>query len=137
MHNRPIMTRFTTRQRTKNTFIAIVTAILLLAAAFRIYHIIQRPIWTDEGTTTFNLFHFNGQDNLIDGLAARDHHPPLYYVMLQAWVGLTGDSVLAMRYFAALVGILSVALMVPLAREFIQYTEDTIYRVPTNCCLRL
>jgi hypothetical protein len=119
MHNRAIMTSFTTRQRNRTTFIAIVTAILLLASAFRIYHIIQRPIWTDEGTTTFNLFHFNGQDNLIDGLAARDHHPPLYYYMLQAWVGLTGDSVLAMRYFAALVGILSVALMVPLAREFL------------------
>ncbi len=116
------MTSFSTRQRAQTTFIAIVTAILLLAAAFRIYHIIQRPIWTDEGTTTFNLFHFNGQDNLIDGLAARDHHPPLYYVMLQAWVGLTGDSVLAMRYFAALVGILSVALMVPLAREFLKAT---------------
>ncbi len=113
------MNSFTTRQRTQYTFIAILTAILLLAATFRIYHIIQRPIWTDEGTTTFNLFHFNGQDNLIDGLAARDHHPPLYYYMLRAWVGLTGDSILAMRYFAALVGVLSVALMVPLARVFL------------------
>ncbi len=113
------MNSLTTRQRTQYTFIAILTAILLLAATFRIYHIIQRPIWTDEGTTTFNLFHFNGQDNLINGLAARDHHPPLYYLMLQTWVGLTGDSILAMRYFAALVGVLSVALMVPLARVFL------------------
>ncbi len=113
------MTPLTTRQRAQYTFIAILTAVLLLAAAFRIYHIIQRPIWTDEGTTTFNLFHFNGQTSLIDGLAARDHHPPLYYLMLQAWVGLTGDSILAMRYFAALVGVLSVALMVPLARVFL------------------
>ncbi|MEZ4669703.1 MAG: hypothetical protein R3E39_17500 [Anaerolineae bacterium] len=101
---------------TKNTFIAIVTAVLLLAAAFRIYHITQRPIWTDEGTTTFNLFHFNGQSDLISGLAARDHHPPLYYLLMQAWVALTGPSVLAMRYFSALVGILSVALMIPLGR---------------------
>ncbi len=113
-----MMTNLTTRQRTFSTFIALMTAVLLLAAAFRIYHIIQRPIWTDEGTTTFNLFHFNGQTNLIDGLAARDHHPPLYYLMMQAWVSLAGDSVLAMRYFAALVGILSVALMVPLTRVF-------------------
>ncbi|MBI1280498.1 MAG: hypothetical protein GC179_20415 [Anaerolineaceae bacterium] len=113
------MNSLTARQRTQVIFIAILTAILLLAATFRIYHIIQRPIWTDEGTTTFNLFHFNGQDNLIDGLAARDHHPPLYYYMLQAWVGLTGDSIFAMRYFAALIGILSVALMVPLARVFL------------------
>ncbi|MCA0454960.1 MAG: hypothetical protein LCI00_13390 [Chloroflexi bacterium] len=110
------MTKLTTRQRAFATFIALMTAVLLLAAAFRVYHIIQRPIWTDEGTTTFNLFHFNGQTNLIDGLAARDHHPPLYYLLMQAWVGLTGDSIFAMRYFAALAGILSVALMVPLAR---------------------
>ncbi len=121
------MNSLTTRQRTRYTFIAILTAILLLAATFRIYHIIQRPIWTDEGTTTFNLFHFNGQDNLIDGLAARDHHPPLYYYMLQTWIRLTGDSILAMRYFAALVGVLSVALMVPLAREFIRQAD-----VPTS-----
>ncbi|MBA3872582.1 MAG: hypothetical protein H0X30_25880 [Anaerolineae bacterium] len=131
------MKSLTTRQRTQVTFIAILTAILLLAATFRIYHIIQRPIWTDEGTTTFNLFHFNGQDNLIDGLAARDHHPPLYYYMLQGWVALTGDSILAMRYFAALAGMLSVALMVPLARVFIQSVNkndeaDAIYRVPTQ-----
>ncbi len=113
------MTQLTTRQRTQRNFLAILTAILLLAAAFRIYHIIQRPIWTDEGTTTFNLFHFNEQSNLLEGLATRDHHPPLYYMMLQAWVGLTGDSILAMRYFAALVGVLSVALMVPMTRVFL------------------
>ena len=112
------MNSLTPRQRTHYPFIAILTAILLLAAAFRSVHIIQRPIWTDEGTTTFNLFHFNGQSSLIEGLAARDHHPPLYYLMLQAWVALTGDSIFAMRYFAALMGILSVALMVPLARVF-------------------
>lgn len=118
------MNSLNTPQRTPYRFIAILTAILLLAAAFRIYHIIQRPIWTDEGTTTFNLFHFNGHSSLIEGLAARDHHPPLYYLMMQAWVGLTGDSILAMRYFAALVGILSVAFMVPLARLFIQRTTQ-------------
>lgn len=106
------------RPVSRQTFITCMTAVLLLAALFRIYHIIQRPIWTDEGTTTFNLFHFNGQTDLISGLAARDHHPPLYYLMLQGWVTLTGDSVFAMRYFAALVGILAVALMVPLARVF-------------------
>src|SRR5690349_6311718 len=125
------MNSLTTRQRTQVTFIAILTAILLLAATFRIYHIIQRPIWTDEGTTTFNLFDFNGQDNLIDGLAARDHHPPLYYYLLQGWVALTGDTILAMRYFAALAGILSVALIVPLARVFIK-EADMIYRIHTN-----
>ncbi|MBL8156863.1 MAG: hypothetical protein JNM70_22000, partial [Anaerolineae bacterium] len=83
--------------------LALVTAILLLAAAFRIYHLNQRPIWTDEGTTTFNLFNM---PDLIQSLASRDHHPPLYYMMMQVWVRLTGDTVVAMRYFSALFGIL-------------------------------
>lgn len=95
--------------------LALVTAILLLAAAFRIYHLNQRPIWTDEGTTTFNLFNM---PDLIQSLASRDHHPPLYYMMMQVWVRLTGDTVVAMRYFSALFGILCVAVMIPLARQF-------------------
>lgn len=115
----------------KKTFIALATAVLLLAAAFRIYHLTQRPIWTDEGTTTFNLFHFNGQSDLISGLAARDHHPPLYYLLMQAWVALTGESVLAMRYVSALAGILSVALMLPLARLMFS-AADAQNRLPTS-----
>lgn len=95
--------------------LALVTAVLLLAAAFRIYHLNQRPIWTDEGTTTFNLFNM---PDLIQSLATRDHHPPLYYMMMQVWVRLTGDTVVAMRAFSALFGVLCVALMIPLARQF-------------------
>ncbi len=102
----------------RHTFLALVTAVLLLAALSRIYNLIQRPIWTDEGTTTFNLFHFNEQPSLIEGLARRDHHPPVYYWLMQGWMALTGESVLALRYFSTLMGVLCVAAIVPLAREF-------------------
>jgi uncharacterized membrane protein len=102
--------------------LVILTAILLLAAAFRIINLNARPIWTDEGATTYNLFNM---PDLIQALATRDHHPPLYYLLMQVWVGLTGDSVFAMRVFSMLLGMLCVALMVPLTRYFLGPAPDS------------
>ena len=48
-----------------------------------------------------------------------DVHPPLYFVTLDAWVWLAGDSVLALRYLSLLVGWLGVALMLPLGRRLL------------------
>jgi hypothetical protein len=47
---------------------------------------------------------------------AADTHPPLYYLLLRGWVAIAGDSVLALRFFSVIPSMLSVALIVPLAR---------------------
>ncbi|MDZ4764477.1 MAG: hypothetical protein SGI73_07985 [Chloroflexota bacterium] len=88
------------------------TAILVLAAVTRILHIGQQALWIDEGATYFILH----QPDLVTALTTRDHHPPAYYLMLGAWLGVMGDSVVAMRLFSALFSLLSVAAVVPLAR---------------------
>ena len=95
-----------------NRTLPLLTAILLLAAAIRILHIGDQSLWIDEGATYFIM----QQPDLIAALQDRDHHPPLYYLMLEGWIGLAGGSVVAMRMFSAFFSILSVAAVVPLAK---------------------
>lgn len=88
------------------------TLILLLAAALRIVHLTQQSLWTDEGFT-YNVI---VRDDMFPEIAA-DTHPPLYYVLLRGWVAVAGDSVLSLRFFSVIPSLLSVALIVPLARS--------------------
>jgi hypothetical protein len=88
------------------------TAVLLLAGITRILHIGDQALWIDEGATYFIL----NQPDLIEALRLRDHHPPVYFLLLSGWLRLAGDSVVAMRLFSAFFSILSVAAVVPLAR---------------------
>lgn len=48
---------------------------------------------------------------------ATDVHPPLYFLFLQAWAGLYGDSLLAMRGLSAGLGLLAVLTAFAVARE--------------------
>nr|HRL14310.1 glycosyltransferase family 39 protein [Aggregatilineales bacterium] len=90
------------------------SAILLLAAVLRIVNLDALPLWIDEG---FSYLAVKSPD-LLTALV-RDVHPPLYFVLLKAWAGVTGVSEFALRYPSALLGVLSAALIVPLAREIV------------------
>lgn len=48
---------------------------------------------------------------------AGDVHPPLYFLLLQAWVGRCGDSLLAMRGLSTGLGLLAVLVAFAVARE--------------------
>ncbi len=96
----------------KSWILAALTLILLLGAALRIIHLGAQPLWTDEGFSGFAIL----QPNLLTTLM-RDVHPPLYFVGLKGWAELAGLSELALRWFTLLPSMLSIALMVPLARE--------------------
>lgn len=86
--------------------------ILLLAAGLRIYHINLQSLWIDEGFT-WNLTQYH--DPLL--ILRLDVHPPLYFMLMDLWVQITGTSVVAMRMFSVLPGLLSVAVVYQLARE--------------------
>lgn len=87
--------------------------ILLLGTAIRIVNLGTDPLWIDEG---FSYIALKSPD-LIAALS-RDVHPPLYFVLLKGWSALTGVSEFSLRYFSLLFGVISIALIVPLAREF-------------------
>ncbi len=90
----------------KHTTLASMMVVLLLAAAFRIYHITQQSLWFDEAFA-WNIVI---QNDMFPRIRA-DTHPPLYYVVLRGWVMVASDSVLSLRYLSALISLLTVAFV--------------------------
>ncbi len=95
-----------------NRRLALLVAVLLLAVFARLYHLMQQGMWLDEGYTHYVMTRLGPI-----GAALDDMHPPLYYYALGAWMAVTGDSLLAMRYFSALCSVLTVPLVYLLARR--------------------
>lgn len=110
-------------QRHPPSFLAAAVLILLLGAAARILHIGEQALWIDEGAT-YAVIRQPDAASILTFLAERDAHPPLYFLLLKAWTLLAGDSVVALRRFSALASLLSVAAVVPLAREVIRIRPD-------------
>lgn len=50
-----------------------------------------------------------------------DPHPPLYFLMLRAWISLFGDSEVALRGLSVLAGVILVALMLYWASSFVSF----------------
>lgn len=88
--------------------------IVLLAAVLRFHLLDAQSLWNDEGsayvqsTRTF----FEIADN-----AARDIHPPGYYLLLAIWRLLSGETEFALRSLSAFAGVLTVALTYALSRR--------------------
>jgi len=87
---------------------------LLIAAAVRLYRIDAQSLWNDEGNSLRLAERSLGA--LIDA-AARDIHPPGYYLALKGWIALAGTSELALRLPSALAGLLTVAVASALGRR--------------------
>ena len=82
-------------------------AILLLASAVRFYGSTASAIWCDEGSSLL-LSQFS-----LAGIwlhAARDVHPPLYFMLLHGWIALFADSLFSIRALSVLPGIATVFL---------------------------
>nr|MCW1969843.1 glycosyltransferase family 39 protein [Anaerolineae bacterium] len=90
--------------------------LLLLAFALRLVALEQRPLHFDEGINV--VF---GQGGLANVLATTfkngDTDPPVHRLALGAWMGLTGSSPFALRYFSVLCGVLWLALCYRLVRR--------------------
>ena len=95
-------------------------AVLLLAFGLRMVHIQGRPLWYDE---TFTVLYGSlspermvyGTVTPVQGAGAADVHPLLYYILLHGWMGLVGQSPLAVRFLSVGLGMLTVVLLWRLA----------------------
>ena len=85
-----------------------VLVILLAAFALRIYLLDAQSIWWDEGIS-LNLA--RSPIGAIFADRVRNIHPPLYFVLLRGWTGLTGLNIFAARYLSALASWLQLAVM--------------------------
>ena len=93
----------------------ILVLILLLTFAARLINIGVESLWVDEGFSYWTIQH----DDLF-GVLRRDVHPPLYFLALRGWSGLTGLTELALRYFSVLPSVLSVAMIYQVGRELVR-----------------
>jgi 4-amino-4-deoxy-L-arabinose transferase-like glycosyltransferase len=89
---------------------AIVGGALLL----RLYRLGAQELWVDEAFS----FYMGTAPHTVGGLLVRSS-PPLYYLLLRAWVGVAGSSEAALRSLSALTGTLFVAAVIWAGREIV------------------
>ena len=91
-------------------------AALLVGWALRLYHLGWQSFWYDEGTS---ITVAPRDLPTILANAAADIHPPLYYLLLHVWVGLSGSSEYAARLPSAILGTLLIAVLFRLGRDLL------------------
>ncbi len=93
-HHTPRNTQYAIR----NTTFLPLLAITLLSFALRLYHLDAQPIWWDEAIS-IHLATSSLASLLAD--RAAHVHPPLYFLLLKAWVAIAGVSAFSVRFFSA------------------------------------
>jgi 4-amino-4-deoxy-L-arabinose transferase-like glycosyltransferase len=100
-----------------------VLACTLLAAALRLYRLDALGISYDE---TFTIAHAAGAlPALLQTLLGDVVHPPLHYVLVHAWIGLTGVGAVEARLVSVIAGVLSIPALYLLARRFTSIAVST------------
>jgi uncharacterized membrane protein len=69
---------------------------------------LNKSIWFDEAYSAY-LARLDYSD--IVAVTARDLHPPLYYILLKAWSGVFGHSIVAMRLLSTAFGVVTIAFI--------------------------
>jgi uncharacterized membrane protein len=92
-------------------------ATLLLLVAFLIasWHLQRESLWDDEGWSLWAV----QADSPVETLSRvqSDVHPPLYFVLLDSWVALAGESVYAVRFLSLLAGMVGLAASYALGKR--------------------
>lgn len=95
-------------------------ATLVLASGFLIISasLEQDSLWADEGWTLWAVGEpgWRGAISTVQRVAA-DVHPPLYFLLIDSWIGIAGDSVYALRLFSALCALLALAAAAGIGRR--------------------
>jgi 4-amino-4-deoxy-L-arabinose transferase-like glycosyltransferase len=107
-------------------------SILSFAFAVQIYHLDTQSLWFDEGWSAFGA----SQPTLIAAFESDTTNPPLYYVLLNIHVKLSGDSEFNLRWFSTLMNLLAVALCGQLARRLFNRRAG-VYALLLAACLPL
>ncbi|MCA9904472.1 MAG: glycosyltransferase family 39 protein, partial [Anaerolineae bacterium] len=82
-------------------------AILLMAAAVRLFRIETQSIWFDEGWSAYAA----SQPSLLAAAQADLTNPPLYYMILHIAASLFGLSEFALRWVSTLFCLLTIVLV--------------------------
>lgn len=83
--------------------------------ALRANRLGAQSLWNDEGTSV--ALSRLSLPAIVVG-AARDIHPPLYYILLHFWMALAGEGEFAVRFLSVMAGVLIIAATFRVARAF-------------------
>ena len=92
----------------------LLVAILLLAFGLRVHNLEVQSFWNDEGNSA--RLSERSIPLIIEGTAS-DIHPPLYYLLLNQWRKLAGDSEFGLRSLSLFAGLLVVPLTFVLGKN--------------------
>jgi uncharacterized membrane protein len=90
--------------------------LLLLAFAVRLPGLTAQSLWRDEVDAL--RFSQDSLGALLDNFSRAGWNGPLYYLLLRAWVALTGQTEFALRYLSLLLSVLGVAALYRLGRDW-------------------
>lgn len=93
---------------TERFILVIVAAILAAGFGLRVFHLDAQSIWADEIYTVLYTT-FTLPDVIRNNIVLGDPQPPLYYLIVNAWVLLTSDGEFALRFPAVAAGAGSIA----------------------------
>jgi len=98
--------------------------LLLLAFAVRLPGLTAQSLWRDE----VDALRFSQEPlgTMLRNFSRAGWNGPLYYLVLRVWVSMTGQSEFALRYLSLLFGVLSVALLYRLGRDWFSPLVGTI-----------
>jgi len=91
-----------------------VSVIVIFAAVVRCITLTDRYFWCDEASSVLTSRYDVGA---LLYHASFDVHPPLYYLLLHAWMALFGDSIMAVRSLSLVLGVMTVALTIRLTHR--------------------
>lgn len=92
--------------------------VLLLGWGLRLYHLDTMSLWWDESLSwdraLNSIANILNNTILIQNVATRDLHPPLYFLLLHFSVLAAGTTEFALRFLSAFANELTLALLYPL-----------------------
>jgi uncharacterized membrane protein len=94
--------------------------IIIVAVALRLVAISTRPIWYDEAFAV--LFAGKGLQAMLAGTltqvggSAADVHPLAYYLLLNGWMSLFGQSLAAVRMLSVIFGVCAILIVYVLSK---------------------
>jgi 4-amino-4-deoxy-L-arabinose transferase-like glycosyltransferase len=92
-------------------------AIFVGAILLRFFHISYMSVWNDEAFSSF-YYKYGIKFLWTEGLS-KESSPPLYYMMVGAWIQFFGDSETALRSLSAVSSTLAVILVYVLGRTLL------------------
>lgn len=97
-------------------FLVALAGVILAGFALRAWLLGDQNIWWDEGLAIWAV---RKSWTGVTLWTARDVHPPIYFWLLKAWVGLAGESEFAARFISVICGLVTVSALYPLGKQLL------------------